>query len=419
MRHERLSALAAAALLGWAAAAGAAQFELTGHLKTRVLAATFPADSVFREPGDPAALDAGADVRLNLAARRDRWAFDAAWQLFAAYGDSVALERRLRDAGLALGPSPGDDRRLFDLDDTLRDDGRFNAVQRVDRLTISHTTAKTVLRVGRQALTWGNGLFFAPLDVVNPFDPAAVDTEFKAGDDMLYGQYLRANGHDVEAAVVLRRELDSGDVDADEATSAVRYNGLAENGEYQLLLARHYGDALIGLGGNRAVGGAVWRADLVVSEADGWTAEFVTNWSYAWQWGGRNVSGVAEYYFNGFGLHDGRYGPSELAGAPELTARLARGQAFTLGRHYLAGGLTIEMTPLWLVTPNVFANLEDRSALLQLVVQHSLGDNLTFLGALNVPVGPDGSEYGGLESPLPGRYFSRSASLFAQLAWYF
>ncbi len=419
VRRERAAAIAVGALLASAAAAGAAPFELTGHLKSRLLGATFPSDSVFRDLGDATAIDAGADMRLNFAAGRGRWSFDGAWQLFAAYGDTVALERRLLADGLAPGPPPGDDRRLFDLFDTLRDDGRFNAVQRVDRLAVSYATATTVLRAGRQALTWGNGFFYAPLDVVNPFDPAAVDTEFKAGDDMLYGQYLKANGHDVEAAVVLRREPVSGDVRADEATAAVRYNGLAEDGEYQLMLARNYGDALIGLGGNRALGGAVWRADLAVSEAGDWTTEFVTNLSYSWQWWGRNVSGVVEYYFNGFGLHDGRYGPAELASAPELTARLTRGQSFTVGRHYLAGGITVEVTPLTLVTPNLFANLGDKSALLQLVVQHSLGDNLTFLGALNLPVGPRGSEYGGLESPLPGRYFSRSAALFAQLAWYF
>ena len=29
-----------------------------------------------------------------------------------------------------------------------------------------------MVRVGRQALSWGNGLSYAPMDLVNPFDPA-------------------------------------------------------------------------------------------------------------------------------------------------------------------------------------------------------------------------------------------------------
>ena len=40
-------------------------------------------------------------------------------------------------------------------------------------------------------------------------------------------------------------------------------------------------------------------------------------------------------------------------------------------------------------------------------------------GALNLPVGPDGSEYGGIEASADGLYFSTGPSVFAQLAWYF
>ncbi len=77
------------------------------------------------------------------------------------------------------------------------------------------------------------------------------------------------------------------------------------------------------------------------------------------------------------------------------------------------------MSPLWSITPNLFANLDDPSALLQVIAQHSLGDNLTLLGAVNLSIGPDGSEYGGIETGLPNQFLSRSAGLFAQLAWYF
>ena len=36
----------------------------------------------------------------------------------------------------------------------------------------------------------------APMDLMNPFDPATIDTEYKAGDDMLYFQYLQDGGND-------------------------------------------------------------------------------------------------------------------------------------------------------------------------------------------------------------------------------
>ena len=64
-------------------------------------------------------------------------------------------------------------------------------------------------------------------------------------------------------------------------------------------------------------------------------------------------------------------------------------------------GVTVEVTPLWLVTPNVFMNVADPSALLQVVVQHSLGDNLPFLAAANLQLGPPGSEFGGIAALQP------------------
>ena len=71
------------------------------------------------------------------------------------------------------------------------------------------------------------------------------------------------------------------------------------------------------------------------------------------------------------------------------------------------------------ITPNLFWNLEDPSALLQIVTQNSLGDNLLLLGALALPLGASGTEYGGIDSGVPGTYFSTDLSFFLQLNWYF
>ena len=187
-----------------------------------------------------------------------------------------------------------------------------------------------------------------------------------------------------------------------------------------MLVARNYGETTLAVGGNRSIGGAVWRGDLVVTDAaSGSKVQLVTNLSYSWIWGGKNVSGVVEYYFDEYGQKDGHYDSESLAQNPELLQRLARGQSFTIGRHYLAGGLTIEMTPLWMLMPNIFANVEDGSALLQVVTRNNLSEDMEFIGALNIPIGPEGSEYGGIALDTPGVFLSTDASLFAQLAWYF
>jgi hypothetical protein len=200
----------------------------------------------------------------------------------------------------------------------------------------------------------------------------------------------------------------------------LKYHGFLGEGEIDVLVARHYQDDVLGFGASHALGGAQWSGDLVITDTDTDTYVAVsTNLSYSWIWRGKNISGAIEYHFNEMGQPSGEYDLVSLAENPDLLLRLTRGESFALGRHYMAGSVMIEMTPLWSITPTLLANVSDPSGLVQLVSQYSLSDNMTFLGSLNIPLGSNGSEFGGVESVVPGRYRSTGAGVFAQLAWYF
>jgi hypothetical protein len=398
-----------------------ATYGLTGHSKTRLLLDTFPNDSVFDELIGSTALDLESDIRINFSADKDHWSVDAAWQLYAGYGDRIESSQLAPAGGqFFMGRSPSDSRRLMNLTDTITDDDKFRALHRLDRLSVGYATDNVVLRVGRQAISWGNGLIFSPMDIVNPFDPTAVDTEYKVGDDMVYGQYLLQNANDIQFAHVFRRDALTGNPSSRSATTAIKYHGILGDSEYDLLVAESYDELIMGVGGNKSVGGAIWRGDVVLTDTDsGNEFQLVTNLSYSWVLGGRNMSGVIEYYFNGFGQHSDQYGLTQLAQNPSLLRRLERGEVFTVGQNYLAGGVLVEMNPLWTVTPNLFANLDDGSMLLQITTRYSLGDNSDFLAALNVPLGPSGTEFGGINAGQNGLYYSTNMSLFTQFAWYF
>jgi hypothetical protein len=390
-----------------------------GHTKARVLGANYPDDSVFQEPAGEWASDQGADLRLKFAADRERVSLNVDYQLQAQFGDSLDFPGESQGLFLTTPAVPDDDRRWWDLTHSISDNDSRAVVQRLDRLHLDYRGERAVVRFGRQAVTWGNGLIYTPMDFFNPFDPAAVDTEYKLGDDMLYGQYLLDSGSDWQFVSVQRRDED-GDVDSTVSSTALKFHGFGVDREFDLLVAEHYDQWVVGAGGLVNIGEAVLRGDITLTDArDGWETSLVANWSWSWVWGGHNVSAVAEYFYNGFGLKESDYSPEDLREDRDLVERLARGELFTIGRHYLAGSLLVEVNPLLNVTPNLFLNADDGSALAQLVLQWDPAQDWQLLGSVAVPLGSSNTEYGGLETGVDDTTLEVGPSLFLQLGWYF
>ncbi|MDH5356314.1 MAG: DUF1302 family protein, partial [Gammaproteobacteria bacterium] len=158
----------------------ASNFNQNGHIKFQTLKTV---SNSFEQSGN---------LRLNLSLKESNWTLVSDYQLLA----SQSLIN--------------DDNRLMDLTSEIRSGGNISAAHRFDRLHLTYTSEQLVFRLGRQAVSWGNGLFYHPMDVFNPFAPASIDKEYKAGDDMLYTQYSFDNGNDLQAVWVVRRN-DSGD----------------------------------------------------------------------------------------------------------------------------------------------------------------------------------------------------------------
>lgn len=398
--------------------ADAARFS-GGHAKYQVRGVQIPEDSVILDEVGDSMFDHNGETRLKFDWQGKRVSLQADYQLISLRGDSVSLFDSLPAQIIFPIPQINDDQRYFDLTHVLSDQDEGVLLHRLDRLSIDYSSDRFVARLGRQAISWGNGLIYTPMDILNPFDPSAVDKEYKSGDDMAYGQFLLENGDDWQSVWVARRDL-TGSLSHAVTSLAAKYHGFVSELEYDLLLAEHYDDLILGVGGVINAGGAIVRGDFTLTETSTQTvASLVTNFSYSWVTGGHNVSGMLEYFYNGFGQSDGQYSPEDLATNPDLLIRYARGELFTLGRQYLAASAVVEITPLWLITPNVFLNISDRSVFVQLISSYDFRQNWQFLAALGVPVGSTGSEFGGIESGVDGKTLATGPSLFMQLAWYF
>lgn len=390
-----------------------------GHVKYQLLLNELPEDSLYYDLVANPATENNGELRLKFNWRQDDLSLAADYQLLASQGDRITLANRLPDLVTRPGTIANDDYRLLNLTDTISQQDDSGMVQRLDRLSMNYAGERVVVRLGRQAISWGNGLLYTPMDIFNPFDPTAIDTEYKSGDDMLYTQYLRDNGDDLQGVWVVRRDL-LGDVSNQVDSIAAKYHGFVGVGEYDLLAAQHYQDSVLGVGGLVDMAGAILRGDLVLTDTDsGIITSLVSSLSYSWVAAGHNVSGILEYYYNGFGQPADEYPPQQLEDNPALLERLRRGELYTIGRHYLAASALVEMTPLWLLTPNIFVNLADGSAYLQVLGSYDFRQNWQLLAALNVPVGPEGTEFGGIPTGQEDKYLTSGPGLFLQVAWYF
>ncbi|HTX48038.1 MAG TPA: hypothetical protein VME40_01490 [Caulobacteraceae bacterium] len=364
--------------------------DLHGRLEVQDAGQFSGPDSIQSSLGAAAADDALANLRFTWEPSWGGWSLQTAYLVSVDDGPDVLLARA--ESGLIKIPPP----TMFDLTDTFVDHGRVLASQTIDRLAIAYTTPDLVVRVGRQAITWGSGLVFRPMDLFDPFSPSATDTEYKPGVDMIYVQRLFADGSDLQVIVAPRPDQFGGPPTANASSFAAHYAATFFGHATTLLLARDHGDWVAGLGVNGALSGATWNLELVPTfERSGATrVSSLANISDAVTIAGRNATVFGEYFHNGFGVAAGLF---DLADLPaDLTSRLARGQLFNLRQDYLAGGMTLEATPLLNLTPTLIADLDDGSAFLLFAATYSLGDNLTLIGGAQAPIGRRGSEFGGL-----------------------
>ena len=290
----------------------------------------------------------------------------------------------------------------------------------LDRLYIGHSSEHLVVKLGRQALSWGNGLVFKPMDLFDPFAPNAIDTSYKPGIDMGYAQWLFNDGSDLAALVVPRRDPSSGHVESSESSSAAKWHIFQQSLQSDLMLAHDYGDTVAAAALSGPWGDALWRFEWVPTFFDngGQRDSAIFNLENAWTWGNRNVSGYVEYFRNGFGVGGRDYTLEQLPSY--LVKRLARGQVFNTGRDYLAGGVRITWSPLLQIDPLLIYNLNDQSVLLFVHGDYSLSQNLSLDLGINIGFGPKGTEFGGIEtSSGSGVYYKPLNQLYARLAYYF
>ena len=375
--------------------------------------AALPDHSLQRQIEGTPAYDYTADLRLMFTQDVDRLSLTAHYNAILNGGDSFAF---LTSPGATLDQSSTDDRfRLMDLTWELSSGDRHQLVHRFDRLALQYRGATWGVTVGREAVSWGSGLVFQPMDLFSPFAPTTVDRDFKAGDDLLIVDKLFDDGSDFQFLGVARRDL-AGDATADVASAALKWRKFVGAGELELFGGKHYQDQVYGGALRVPVGGALLRTDLVTTRLDedgDWVVSGILNIDYSFDLAGRPSYAFAEYYHNGFGVKTLPPSPALLPEA--LSERLLRGEVFNLMRDYLALGGTVQWHPLWTQALTLIGNLHDGSSILQTTLSYVPSDHATLEAGVTLPIGRAGEEFGGV--PVAGDDLTTGGALQAYLRW--
>jgi hypothetical protein len=403
-------------------------WEWGGLLKARGGVSWADEESFFRPVGTGPHYDGYAEGRLTGRFYFGKVGyFEAHHETILSGGDTRRKLKELQrlypslfTGGMVSTGPLEDDRRLMDLTWTMHEDDQYVLYNRFDRLSLTLLPSWGAITIGRQAVTWGNGLLFNPMDLFNPFAPTDIERDYKVGDDMASVQFTLGTSGGVHFLYVPRRDPAKGTVQWNHSSLAGKLHLAWGTTEFDVMAAKHYEDAIFGLGGMGYLGGAAWRIDgiwTILNDQQGKDYYFslVANMDYSWAWWGKNFYGFIEFFYGGLGESD--Y-PQALLDQ-DIVERLDRGELFTMGRTYFSGHLRVELHPLLNCYLTVINNLADPSGIVQpRLVWDCLQDVQITVGG-NLYYGRQGTEFGGFR--IPGTPFQLRGrdSVFLWVTYYF
>ena len=402
------------------------EMEWDGHLKiySRIL---FPkSNSVYQAVGLSPNYDGYGELRLNSKIFfGDSLYMEINYEALAGGGGTRKEGERLKARYPVLFPdglsSPiRDHRRFFNLTAPLHEGQRSVIYHRLDRAFFSFSPTWGEIRIGRQAVTWGHGFTFNPMDFFNPFAPTDLERDYKTGDDLVL-VHFPVKGVDVDLIYTAHRNPDTDKAGMDQSSLGVKLHANLGRLDTDVMVARHYKDMITGIGTAGNLGDAAFRLDVTgtfldqTSRGRSFYISGVANLDYSWVWVNKNWYGYVELYYNG--LCDNDYSQELLD--PAVSDRLDRGELFALGRWYASANVNLEIHPLINAYLTPVVNLHDGSGMLLPRVVYSFSDNISITLTALLNWGAVGTEYGGYVIPGTGFATAPADTISAWVTWYF
>jgi hypothetical protein len=269
---------------------------------------------------------------------------------------------------------------LLPLDWTIQESGSLLWRHELDRLNVHFALTAADIVIGRQAISWGVGRVWTPSDLFVAFSPVAIDREFKAGVDAVSLKMPLGTFSQFEVVYA------AFDDDFSTHDAAVRVQKTV--GEFVLgfMGGKFFRDAVIGPFFDGEISGVGMRGEFTFTHNTGRAQDeprtFIRGVSSVDYRFANGLYALVEYYFNGFGKEEPNAYPRLFN-----SARVARGEIYNFGRHYL--GTTLQYEPHPLITTSLAGlwNLLDQSCLIGPLLLVSLSNEADLRVGAYFPLG--------------------------------
>jgi len=262
--------------------------------------------------------------------------------------------------------------RAFDLGERLCSGREGLAVtQNLDRAYVTLNLPAVDLYLGRQPVAFGSARVINPTDVLAPYAYEVLNKEERIGVDAVRARMPVGEMGELDGGIVFGDDFRTA-----ESALFLRSKNYLLRTDLTFIAIVFKENLLVGFDVARSIGGAGYWLEAAYTFA-GAIADYTPEENYLrlstgldYNFG-NGLYGFIEYHFNGAG----RLKPEEYAEAFTGTA-YTEGAVYLAGRHYIAPGLTYEITPLLDFTAQALLNAADLSAYLSTLFEFNLSEDV-------------------------------------------
>ena len=308
----------------------------------------------------------------------------------AFQGSEVAYQKQRGGIAPALVPLPPKGNLWFLQKNDSSAQNRQTSLW-VNQIYVERDWQQFSLILGRQQVSWGDGLFFQVFDLISPINPLSYGLTPKYGKDLLQ----------------IRRQLAFGELDllwlpqrkgqGRQSSQLFRLQGYSGAWQLKLMGGLHDQQKVLGLGASHTLGRALGRLNLRATHTKrGATyVSGVANLDYSFQVRELDCYLFGEYFYQAEGESVDRYRHLEIN--PDLFKAIQDKQSFFLGRQYSLFGLRTETEGQWKFNLRDLINLADQSSRLLGSAEWVVAQNWSLLLQGETSFGPANSELTGLQ----------------------